>query len=652
MKRGLIGLLIFTFVSVLMVGVVFAVNETNSSSSSTSSTSSTSSSSSSNLNSGDAVDRGYACLEDQIKDKTSLSLQEAIFSTLAVGKKANLEKIITDNKRSNEECWPKEGCKLKDTAQVLLTYNRIGTNTDKIEQWILSKNATATDLNWYLEIDVQNHVSSQCTITYDGSDKKIQIKDDMKLSGNPGSCLTITSSGYWLRIKDNCLDKTFSVSCDQDFITTLLYEKSSGGTIYVSSETHSAASLGKTEEKVNAQCLKSGTVCDYEGTLWSALALQKSGNDISKFKVYLVALAEDNKRFFPSSFLYLLYGLEDQYSETIQSQKQGQYWQQAGTPYSRFYDTSLGMLALSSSSSGEFDAARQYLLKIQEKSGCWNSNNIRDTAFLLYSGWPKTISNGGGGTSGGGVLCENSGKYCEGANSCLDAGGVISYDLDCPRFGEFCCSVNIQELTCAEQNGRVCPSNQECSGSVLPSVEGSCCVGTCQEIEVEETCVIFGGICRSSCFEGEEEGSEVCSGGDVCCQEVIAPSKGISIWIWIVILAILILLVLIALYYRNKLRILWYRWRGGASVKPVERRGPPGGAGFTPPVRPMQRPGFMFGRQPMRPNPAMQRPTPPPPRPVAPSRPASVSKSAPSKVNPSKDSEFEETMKKLREMSK
>ena len=80
--------------------------------------------------------------------------------------------------------------------------------------------------------------------------------------------------------------------------------------------------------------------------MWAALALNKNGNNVDAFVPYLIALAEDNRRFFPSVFLYILTGGEDQYNEIVQNQKQGGYWEITSSPYKRFYDSSLGMLAL------------------------------------------------------------------------------------------------------------------------------------------------------------------------------------------------------------------------------------------------------------------------------------------------------------------
>ncbi|MDP6845952.1 MAG: hypothetical protein QF460_03285, partial [Candidatus Nanoarchaeia archaeon] len=331
----------------------------------------------------DPVEKAYQCLEDQIEEKeqSSLSLQDAIFGMLAIGSDSKLEGVIDDH--AGDNCWPSSSCDMKETSQVLLAYQRADKTTDDIEEWIISKEKTTTELTWYLEIDITSHETASCDLTYDDNTYTITINEDMSLSGNSGNCLPISSNGNWLRVNNNndCLDKTFKISCDKDFITTLLYQGTNSQSYFVSPETHSATSLGTTEETINSKCFSTGTSCDYEGTLWAALSMNNLGNDDSPYLPYLLALAESNQNYLPSAFLYMLTGGNDQYNELVQSQQQGQYWQ-AGTTYNRFYDTALAILALrGSSASTELEAAKTYLLGTQTSNGCWNNNNIRDTAF-------------------------------------------------------------------------------------------------------------------------------------------------------------------------------------------------------------------------------------------------------------------------------
>lgn len=402
----------------------------------------------------------------------------------------------------------------------------------------------------------------------------------------------------------------------------------------MSSKTNSAASLGTTSEQITAKCFKTGGNCDYEGSLWAALALQQLDEEVSPYVPYLLALAEDNKKYFPDTFLYILVGGDDKYSEIVQSQKQSKYWEIVGSPYNRFYDTSLAMLSLQGSSAPELDNAQNYLLEIQGRDGCWNNGNIRDTAFILYSGWKKGASTGGGEIPiPGGEACEVIGttRSCSKASDCTTAGGQILNNYECDSFGDFCCSIKVEEQTCAEKNGNICASNEECTGQEVSAGDGTCCLSTCQQKEDVSTCEINDGICRASCADDEEQINEICSGGGVCCIVVNNEGGKKVSWGLIIILALLVLLIILAIHYRDKLRVWWYKFKGRASSSPIKRPGvPPSGSGGV--MRPVMRP-LSFGVPPNRPI-----------RDLPPTR------TAP-RVS-SKDKEMEETLKKLRDMTK
>lgn len=608
------------FLIVLMAASASAVNETNGTGSTN--RSSTSAASSDSGSDEGKIDKAYACLENLVEENNKLSLQEAVFSMLALGATENAEDKIADER--GNDCWPEGGCKLKETAQAALAYNRVGKDTGEIEDWINSKSARVNDLVWYLQIDIDNHVASNCNVKYDGRTHSIDVEEDMRISGGAGSCLTVSSSGYWLRIAESCMDEEFEVSCDQNFITSLLYQKTNGQTVYVSSETHSAASLGTTKEQVKAKCLKTGSACDYEGSLWAVYALSKLGNEVSDYVPYLLAMAEDNKKYFPEAWIYMITGGDDQYSEITQGQKQNKYWEV--TENKRFYDTATAMLALQSSNAPELDNAQEYLLGIQGESGCWDNNNIRNTAFLLYSGWPKRVSSGGGSTSTTVSCTSASAQYsCARASDCIDAGGQVLYNYDCSSANQFCCSVRAEQQTCDEKRGLICTSNQECSGATVSSLDGSCCMGSCLVVEEENVCEdTYEGQCKSSCGDDEDEVSASCGESSQTCCIAKAVEESSSIWIWVILLIILIALIAVAIIYRDRLRIWWFGFRGRFKSSNIPRSGPSNGPAMRPRAQFIPR---GMGRTVMPAN-------------------RSIPRRAP------RDPEMEETFKKLKEMSK
>ncbi len=583
------------------------------------------------------IDKAYKCLEDQIKAKDSFSLQESIFGLLAEVSDKKLEKEIESEKKTGEACWPKSACNIKETAQVLLAYDRSGKETEEIKNWLLSKTFSVKDLAWYLEIDIESHEASDCSITYDSRENKINIKTDMTLTGNPGGCFEIAYGGYWLKIKEACLDKEFEISCNDEsegnFITTLVYQEKSGeGTVYVSSETHSSAKGGTTTEKVNSKCFGTGNKCNYEGTLWATLVLESIGEDTSIYIPYLTSLSKDNEKYFPSAFLLYLTGGEEEYSRLIEKQKAGGYWSIVGSSYGKFYDTALGMLALGGKD--ESNSAKNYLLGVQTKEGCWNNNNIRDTGFILYAGWAREGKRSNPSTP----QCISAGYFCEAKSDCLSSFGNVIDGYLCESF-KTCCSKKVVLPSCNEKGGVVCSLGENCfNGRFEPSFESNaCCVGGgCVEEKPENICEdVKDGTCRSSgCFEDEvDTGDECPDSSDICCVETgITPPDPIesNYLPWIIALIILIVLLLIGIVYRRKIQMWWFsrkRGKSGPSGRGIGPRGPPPGMM----MRMMPRYGPPGQRGPMRGGPAPRLTT---------------------GVKSPQDKEMEETMKKLKEMSK
>jgi hypothetical protein len=581
------------------------------------------------------VQKAYACLKDKIDSKTDISLQEATFSILASGNNAKAVKKLDDEK--NQNCWPKSSCNLKETSQALLAYKMLGKNIDDVKSYLISKNASATGLNWFLVMDIPNRVSSSCTISYSGSQGTLSIGEDMKLSGNPGSCFSVVSSGFWLQVSQSCLDYKFTISCDQDFVTTLLYQESDSDIIFLSSETKGAASSGEVEQSINAKCFRIGGECDYEGSLWATLALSQTGQDVSSFIPYLAAASSNYPNLFPAAFLYKLTGQDEYYSTISQDQKSSQYWQAPNSNYNKFYDTALALLALQGKTALEATNSKSYLLSVQSSNGCWNNDNLRDTAFLLYTGWPNqqtqgynTNNTGNTTGGGGGTTCAFGGYYCVPSSlQCVTAGGQTKSEYVCSG-ASTCCTVAISQQTCSQKSGRICPVGQTCSTSTVPSSDGSCCLGTCGIVQdTRSACEIAGGQCFSSCNANEEVGSESCTSSSLLCCKLKSTTDSTSAFsnTWIIILVILVLLVLLGIVFRNKLRVLLFKIRrpGSVSSTPLMMRRPPFPPSYPGTLRPA--PPRQFSQQPP------------------------VKQAARPSARP-KDDEMEETLRKLRELSK
>jgi len=471
----------------------------------------------------DEINSAFSCLDNKVGSAT-LSLEEAVFSALANVPDDKVNNTIVQKKNPNEFCWPSSGCDIKDTARVALAKLSMGESVGNITDWLKSKAGSTEDLTWYLQIIIDNNGPSDCIVNYDGTDHSISIDEDMGLSGSPGSCLTITGSGNWLRVSDSCLEKEFQTQCAYSFKTNLLYEKSTGGILYVSPETHTASGDGEiehsgwTSEEINARCFKEGSSCDYEASLWAAVALYADGKEIGEFAPYLKALASENQEYFPSAFLLaMLAGSDDHYSEIIESKKirpEGAYWDIGGSPYSKYYDTSLAMLALGGADSPEIDSANVlgYLFTHQDDSGCWNGGNIRDTAFVIWSAkWlrgdyvaPPDPECGDG--------TRNGGEACEGA----DLGGETCVSLDYESGNLSCVSAGSTD-ECTFDVG-------ECVGEVYPD----CGDGVINGSEVCDGTNLTGQNCTTKGYLSGTLGcADDCLTFDVSnCQGDVGPPPG------------------------------------------------------------------------------------------------------------------------------
>jgi len=499
-NRFMLGILI----AFLLLSISFALAETNS----------------------EKVDNAYTCLRNKINEKkcSTLSTEEQIFSLMTISKcKSEVNSVLEKN--------------VKTTAQAILALNEAGFDTDDAETWLQAQTQPSSELDWYLQIESSEPTT--CKITYDLIDYNIDIGEDKRISSRAGTCLTLAQDDYWLKVKSTCYNKKFTISCDTQFFTNLLYQKEDSSIIYLLEQRNSASADGTTEERVDSLCFKRDGYCDYESTLWAALALDKKDWDTYYYLPYLISMAEENENYLPGAFLYLLTGNENYKDNLLLKQNPSYYWEESDN---RYYDTALALYALQKDESPQKSDAKKWLLDVQNDDGCWKG--ITETAFLLYAAWPE-------GTSVPIVEndCEKEGYYCMSKNDC--EGNVLDYD--CDHSGDICCDKQKTLKTCRELKGEICKSNEECDEREVDSSDGDCCLGTCEKKSEPST-------------EPEEK----------------------SYWyIWV--LVFLIILTIVGIIFRDKIRPYWFRLkskfsRGGP---PSSQRLPP--PGFLPPSTPRQR---------------------------------------------------------------
>lgn len=521
------------------------------------------------------VEKAYSCLESRVKDKcSSLPFEEQAFSMLAAGDAYNCKTSLLALSKNSGECWPSSSCRIKDTSIAILALNKIGYDTSKAENWVAKNNITPSDLEWYLEIDSASATS--CTISYDSKNIRISIGDDKKISSFSDACLLSSFDSNWLKISQSCLKKKYTISCDKDFLSTILYKKPGSNVWRVSSTIQQATAKASTEHQINLYCYSVSTACNYEDNLWAALALKSAGKEVSGMSPYLLALSDDNLKFFPESFLYILISSDEYLQSILSYQNNDGYW---NINNQKFFSTALALLALPDSDAET--SAKTWLEENQDSSGCWGG--VRDTAFLLYSGWPQEVSS----TTSGDTEpdCEVAGNYfCITPGQCDEVDGDPLPSFSCQgRAGiKICCNKNKEEQTCSDMNGEECLSSQTCSLETVPASDtDDCCKGECIEQSETSECEQNSGFCLSSCSSSQEEAGYNCNSGKICCKNSVNPSP--SLW-WLWILIILIILVVLAIIFRNQLRLFIFKFknRGKSGQEPVNKTRPP----FFPPSQP------------------------------------------------------------------
>ncbi len=462
----------------------------------------------------DGVNAAYNCLIDQINHKkcSSMSDAEKAFSLLAVDRCG--EELI-NSAYGNMKYWPKNSPNIKTTAQATLALSNAGEDTDNSEDWIFEQTKTTKDLNWLLEIEATER-ASKCTIGYDTRTITITIAEDKTISmGSTDACLSPAANygNYWLSVNKNCYEKTFTISCeDSYFLTTLLYTNENGNTIYVLKNTHYSEMGGTTEEKINSLCfgLVGGNGCDYEGTLWAATILDKLGyhEKLAPYMPYLIGNAETYSQFLPESFLYSLTGSYDYRTTLMERQLNGKYWMYNTD---KFFGTAFALYPFTYDTFTEKIEAKEWLIEdVQGESGCWNNNDVLNTAFILHSIWPDYYTPNQPPTPEG---CIDNGYYCVEQGECQ--GNLLS-QYECS--GDLVCCDDITGISECAQEGYECVEESECSGTIEDyecSGDLICCdnsnVNWCEEngfvCVVEDTC------------DGTLIGEYDCGAGFECCDE-------------------------------------------------------------------------------------------------------------------------------------
>ncbi|MFA4960577.1 MAG: hypothetical protein WC548_02835 [Candidatus Pacearchaeota archaeon] len=533
------------------------------------------------------ISEGFSCLEEKVEDCSELTNQEIALTILATPSDDIFDKCVSELKeRKSEDNWGN----VRDTALAVLALNHAGENTQSSEEWLIEQSETPSDLVWYIEEDSSGE--TECHVGHESSDYIVNIGENKKIDKDAGPCLTRTQSNYWFLVSSDCYDQEFKFECNQDFIATLLYKNRNSPTLYVLEETKSSPAYGTISLKVNSKCF-GDSKCDYEASLWAALALLETGHNIEEYIPYIIAMSDTNKQYLPDSFIYILTNYEGYASRLITKQKLGNYWEAESSAYGRYYDTSLAFLSIDSSSE-QLKNSKDWLLFSQGNDGCWQ--NIRNTAIVLWALEKKPDKIGGNSVS----YCTSSNYFCVSASNCPTS-EVVAEDYFCPFQSDVCCMTENLK-SCTEYSGQVCDSDEVCTGNEKKATDTSkCCTGECAERPIETECESMYYSCSGSCSDAQEQINYDCGSGQVCCR-TISETKNGSIWTWIILIIFIIALIIILWIYREKLKLIWFKFKtkyrkdkSGSSSRGMPPGGPSPGSmqRYPPQTSPYSpKPGF------------------------------------------------------------
>lgn len=569
--------------------------------------------------------KAFECLEEKvgagcanIESITELAL--TVLSTPNNAMSGCVTKLLTKRQPNGDF-----NNNIKETALAVIALKHAGEEVGTSVRWLLEQRQVPTDLVWYLQQDSDEAVT--CKIEDGSLTYEIEIDENKKISQDAGNCLKLAQSSFWYRIDPSCYANLFKISCDQDFITNLIYKNVGFVTralpYYVLEDTQTSPALGVTEHRLASSCLGAPGTCDYEGTAWGALALKVADEEINDYIPYLIATADLKESYLPDAFIYLLTDYENYATRLIQKQ-QFHHWKADSSSYNEYYDTALAILALGTIQSQTQDA-KNWLYFEQGLNGCW-ANSVTETAFILWALYQRDYF-----VEGTTEYCEASGFFCIPSSFCSTSNDLSSsYACSGSTVGQKACCKENELRTCEEIEGTICASDKECSGSVTETLYSTdCCTSECVIPTVgddESECEANYYSCYSECSEDtQEEVPYDCEGSLSCCKPKPRDSDddsdgGIPWWIWLLIVLIILVAGAIIFVYRDKIKSKFQKNKD-------DEEGPsrPG----MPPHRPGMppgRPGMLPGRpgMPPRRGPIRRRPGPPgairPPRPGMPPR--------------------------------
>ncbi len=438
----------------------------------------------------------YNCLLSRVAGEQCEDVddvEDKIFALLATGH--CLDEVMEES--INDKYWPASGeqTSIELTAKALIALLDTDEDTDRIADYLLTQNSTPDDIDWFLQIEADGY--AECDITYDSTTIEIHLEEDKSVTVlQPGfGCLNAYSYNpevdpYWLKINGlECSTKIYSIECTEPVYTNFIYRNKNADSedpYFVGFQTQGPDT--KIDEQIDSLCFREGNECNFEGTIWAAMALDAIGGyDMEPFLPYIIANTPlndntaENAEYLPEAAVYRF---RSQYAEYWESLKEDQYpdgfFTTQTSPNSEYYDTAFALLPLQNQNRPQKQLAMEWLNETQKSSGCWGEStgtsiDIGDTAFVLFSIWPR---------SGLGPECSRDSDCPEGYE-CNDYGSCVPEGTDCETGKDYQCP---GDEVCVDNMCVECRYDDDCEDEDKPY-----CVEdadyTCQECGKDSNCI-------------------------------------------------------------------------------------------------------------------------------------------------------------------
>ncbi len=497
-----------------------------------------------NFSASDAYGWLLAQAKDGSYNNDVVDTAAALLAINAAGGGESAEKTFLTSHENDNQCWPKAGCKIKDTTWAILALHKAGESSyvNEAAAWLKkAQTPSLTGGNWWLQIDTPS--SGTCTIKYTKGTTELSKTISVEAGKFP-DC----GGGTFFDLK-NCLESglltafaslELKVDCSSLSSAKISIAYNSGSSYYLYQEvSETTATL-----IVKNGCFGSGfkDTCNYESSLYSEWVLNQIGSTLSS-ELYLREKYEPNNAL--HNALLFIVTKDKAYAEQLKKlQKSDNSWD------SNTINTAFAILALLSDSgySPNIEKAQEWLKTKQNEDGSWDGK-VFNTAVVLYSSFYQGVempsctdgvkNQGEKGVDCGGPCelepyednCCDNGIKDEGEEG-IDCGGPCELE----PYKEDCCDNNIKDEgeegidcggVCDVCQEKVCDDDGTCDeerGEDCNNCPDDClacetlCIDGQKSTAANEENVDCGGYCKAC--------SDVCSVNGKC--EIDLVSQGYS----------------------------------------------------------------------------------------------------------------------------